>query len=720
MRAYTGLRRISDRIPMEQHAEPRHGEDVGVTHDVRLAVDIGGTFTDVVLDVRGRRYTTKILTTGAHPDEGILQGMNVVLEQASVRPAQVGLIVHGTTLATNALIERKGARVALLCTAGFRDTLEMAYEHRFEQYDVFMRRPQPLVPRWLRYDVPERVAADGSLLLPLDEARVRSLATELKRQDVQAVAVGLIHSYLRPAHEVRIREILAETLPGIPVSLSSEVCPEIREYDRFSTTVANAYVQPLMRGYLASLDERLREFGFGCPLLMIMSSGTITTLDTAQRFPVRLVESGPAGGAVLATSVAAECGKEQVLSFDMGGTTAKLCFIDQLCPQLSRSFEIAREYRNHKGSGIPVKIPVIEMVEIGAGGGSIGHINQLGVIAVGPESAGSEPGPACYGRGGTQATVTDADLVLRRIDPLGFAGGQFRLDVIASTRALREHIGNAFDFDELESAAGVSEMVDENMSNAARIHGAESGKEVGTRTMIAFGGAAPLHAARVAEKLGISEVIIPSGAGVGSAIGFLQAPIAYELVRTHYMDLRRFDAGVVNEMFAGMRHEAERIVRLGAPKADLHERRTVFMRYRGQGHEIAVNVPVREYGPDDTRLLAELFEAEYRRQYRRTIPGLTHEAISWSLSLGTAQQLPAPIPPIAAFNRVHASETRTVYEPQSGRELQFGVFERGALRPGDAIAGPAIVCEAETTTVVSSRFNAHVNAREFIVLTRKD
>ena len=704
----------------DDRATPRQDDVAAATDGVRLAVDIGGTFTDVVLHVQGRRYSTKVLTTHAHPDEGFLQGVDVVLRQASVQPAQVGLIVHGTTLATNALIERKGARVALLCTAGFRDTLEMAYEHRFEQYDVFMRRPQPLVPRWLRFDVPERVAADGSVLIPLDEARVREIATEIKRQDVQAVAVGLLHSYLSPAHEERIREILSDKLPGVPVSLSSQVCPEIREYDRFSTTVANAYVQPLMHGYLSNLDRQLRDRGFACPLLMIMSSGTITTVDTAQRFPIRLVESGPAGGAVLATSVAAECGKREVLSFDMGGTSAKLCFIDELRPQLSRSFEIAREYRNHKGSGIPVKIPVIEMVEIGAGGGSIGHINQLGVIAVGPESAGSEPGPACYGRGGTHATVTDADLVLRRIDPSLFADGQFRLDHAASTRALRDRIGIILDFDEFQSAAGVSEIVDENMSNAARIHGAESGKEVGTRTMIAFGGAAPLHAARVAEKLGIAEIIIPSGAGVGSAIGFLQAPIAYDLVRTHYMDLRKFDAGVVNAMFSDMRAEAQRIVRMGAPYAELREHRTVYMRYRGQGHEIAVNLPVRKYGQDEAQLLAELFEAEYRRQYRRTIPGLTHEAISWSLSLGTTHELPAPVSPIASFNRVKACETRKIYEPQSGRELEFGVFVRDTLQPGDAIAGPAIICEAETTTVVSSHYDAHINAREFIVLTRKD
>lgn len=704
---------------MTQSATATQATATTTGREIRLAIDIGGTFTDVVLDARGRRYTTKVLTTHAHPDDGFLQGAEKVLQLAGVRPREVELIVHGTTLATNALIERKGARVALLCTAGFRDTLEMAYEHRFEQYDVFMRRPQPLVPRWLRYDVPERVAADGSVLLPLDESRVRELAEELKRQDVQAVAVGLLHSYVRPDHELRVREILGEVLPGVPVSLSSEVCPEIREYDRFSTTVANAYVQPLMERYLTRLTRRLKEQDFGCPLLMIMSSGAVTTVATAQRFPIRLVESGPAGGAILATAVAAECDRQEVLSFDMGGTTAKLCFIDNLRPQLSRTFEIAREYRNQKGSGIPVKIPVIEMVEIGAGGGSIGHINDLGVIAVGPESAGSEPGPVCYGRGGTRPTVTDADLLLGRIDPSRFAGGQFTLQVDAARQAVIRDIGTPLGYGELESAAGISEMVDENMSNAARIHGAESGKDLGTRTMIAFGGAAPLHAARVAEKLGISEVIIPTGAGVGSAIGFLQAPIAYEIVRSRYMDLRKFDSGAVNAMFAEMHDEAQRIVRMGAPQAELHERRTAYMRYRGQGHEIAVELPARAYRPDDTRLLAELFEAEYRRQYGRTIPHLSQEVISWSLALGTQQQLPAPLPPITSFNAVQPDQTREVYEPQSGRKLAFGVYDRTKLVPGDRIAGPAIICEAETTTVVSSHYDAYINQRGFIVLTRK-
>jgi len=694
-------------------------DEVAEERDIRLAIDIGGTFTDVVLDVRGRRYTTKVLTTLANPDEGFLSGAEVVLQQASVLPSEVSLIIHGTTLATNALIERKGARVALLCTEGFRDTLEMAYEHRFEQYDVFMRRPKSLVPRWLRFGVPERMGADGKVLLDLNEDSVRELVSELKRLKVEAVAVGFMHSYANPEHERRVREILTASMPDVPVSISSEVCPEIREYDRISTAVSNAYVQPLMERYLTRLESGLQDRRFNCPLLMIMSSGTVTTLGTAKRFPIRLVESGPAGGAVLANSVASQCDRPHVLSFDMGGTTAKLCFIDNYQPQLSRSFEIAREYRNQKGSGIPVKIPVIEMVEIGAGGGSIGHVNELGVIAVGPESAGSNPGPVCYGRGGSMPTVTDADLVLGRIDPTRFAHGQFSLDRDAAAAAVARSIGVQLGCSDMEAAAGISEMVDENMSNAARIHGAESGKEVAKRAMIAFGGAAPLHAARLAEKLGIDEVIIPSGAGVGSAIGFLQAPIAYELVRTRHVRMCEFNSDDINCMFAEMRTESEQIVRMGEPDGELIERRTAYMRYCGQGHEVAVDIPIRDYSSADQQTFSSIFETEYKRQYGRTIPNLECEVISWSVAVGTAQALPAAIKPITSFTRPDCKESRTVYEPQSSSHLEFQIYDRNELRPGDQFEGPAIVREAETTTIISSRFDAHINGNGFIILTRK-
>jgi N-methylhydantoinase A len=687
---------------------------------VRLAIDIGGTFTDVVLEHGGNRTISKVLTTSAQPEIGFLEGVHLALEKARMKAGEVDLIVHGTTLATNALIERKGAKVGLVCTRGFRDTLEMAYEHRFEQSDVFMRRPTPLVPRWLRLEVTERLAATGDVLLAMEEADVRAAAEAFAREGVGAVAVGLMHSYANPVHERRIETLLGDLLPGVPVSLSSEVCPEIREYDRLSTTVANAYVRPLMRGYLERVEKQLAADGFGCPLLMMMSSGTVTTVEIAQRFPIRLVESGPAGGAVLATHVAALCARPEVLSFDMGGTTAKLCFIDGYAPQLSRAFEVAREYRFSKGSGIPVKIPVIEMVEIGAGGGSIGNINALGVIAVGPESAGSEPGPACYGRGGEHPTVTDADLVMGRIDADAFAGGRVQLDRASAERALLRHVGERMGLDAVQAASGVGEIVDENMANATRIHGAESGKDVAARTMIAFGGAAPLHATRLAEKLGIREVIIPTGAGVGSAIGFLQAGIAYELVRTRYLDLRRYDPAPINAMFKEMRDYAEAIVRLAEPSADLVEQRTAFMRYRGQGHEISVTLPSREFAAGDEAQLAALFQEKYRQLFGRTIPGLTQEVISWSLSLGVPKPLPNAVPGELASSKVAASQRRQVYDSRLGKFLEHAVFQRAGLPPGARVAGPAVICEDETTTVVSESFDAHVDANGYLRLSRRD
>ena len=570
-----------------------------MTLETRLAIDIGGTFTDVVLETPARRFTTKVLTTPEAPENGVLDGIAVVLAESAVRGDAIELIIHGTTLATNALIERKGARTALLVTEGFRDSIEIAYEHRFEQSDVFMQRPPPLVPRELRFDVPERLAADGSVLLPLDEPALRQLIPQLQEAEIEAIAIGFLHSYANPDHEIRAGRIIQEAMPNATVTLSSDVCPEIREYDRLSTACANAYVQPLMAGYLQRLKDGLVKQGMACPLLLMMSSGGVTTLETAITYPIRLVESGPAGGAILSRNVAAECGLSDVLSFDMGGTTAKICLIDNFQPQLSRSFEVARMYRFLKGSGLPIRVPVIDMVEIGAGGGSIARIDALRQISVGPDSAGAEPGPACYDQGGTEPTVTDADLALGRIDVDLFAGGKFHLNQTNAMQALDRVIGGPLGLTAVGAAAGISEIVDENMANAARVHAIECGKDVSTRTLIAFGGAAPLHASRLAEKLGVDRIVIPTGAGVGSAIGFLRAPIAYEVVRTRFMPLSQFDSDAVNALFRDMRAEAIEVVRLGAPAGELREVRTAYMRYRGQGHEIAVELPLRDMAKSD-------------------------------------------------------------------------------------------------------------------------
>src|SRR5947209_6917072 len=512
----------------------------------------------------------------------------------------------------NALIERKGAKTALVTTEGFRDTIEIRHETRFEQYDVNIDLPPPLVPRRLRFVAPERVNAQGKIILPLDEDVLERLADRLAEEQVDSVAIGFLHSYTNPAHEERTREILTARLTGVTYTLSCEVSPEMREYERFSTACANAYVQPMMGRYLVDLEEVLRDEGFRCPLYLMLSGGGLTTVETAIRFPVRLVESGPAGGAIFASHIAQQCRLESVLSYDMGGTTAKICLIDGFQPQTSRAFEVARIYRFKKGSGLPLRIPVIEMVEIGAGGGSIARIDQLRRITVGPDSAGADPGPACYGRGGKAPTVTDADLLLGRIDPLGLSGGRMALVRDAAEQAVQQTVAAPLDLTLPLAAFGVSEIVDENMANAARVHAIESGKDARGRTLVAFGGAAPLHAARLAEKLGLDRVLVPSNAGVGSAVGFLRAPIAYEIVRSQLQRLDAFDAAGANTLLAAMRQEAEAIVRLGEPDVPLSETRSAVMRYRGQGHEIAVPVPARAAPHEQRCELLTSCETAYR------------------------------------------------------------------------------------------------------------
>jgi N-methylhydantoinase A len=476
----------------------------------------------------------------------------------------------------------------------------------------------------------------------------------------------------------------------------------------------------MMGRYLGSLQERLHEAGFGCPLFLMLSGGGLTTVETAIRFPVRLVESGPAGGAIFASHIARQCGLGKVLSYDMGGTTAKICLIDDLQPQTSRAFEVARIYRFKKGSGLPLRIPVIEMVEIGAGGGSIARIDRLKRITVGPDSAGADPGPACYGRGGAAPTVTDADLLLGRIDPTGFSGGRMALDRAAADAAMQREVADPLDLALSLAAFGVSEIVDENMANAARVHAIESGKDARGRTLVAFGGAAPLHAARMAEKLGLDRVLVPSNAGVGSAVGFLRAPIAYEIVRSQLQRLDAFDADAANVLLATMRAEAEAIVRRGEPAAPLTETRSAFMRYRGQGHEIAVPLPVRAYRAEDAAELMNAFETAYRRLYSRVIPGVEVEVLSWVLLLsGKVPAGDGAVPALPPEFAPEPARRRGLFDADAAEFVEVGIYERAALGPGAAIRGPAVIIEDETSTVVSRHFDARIDAFGYIELTRR-
>jgi len=663
---------------------------------IRLSVDIGGTFTDVVLANHNTLTTVKVLTTHVDPAAGVMQGVDEVLQRAGVQAADVSLVLHGTTLATNALIERRGAATALLTTQGHRDALEMAFENRFEQYDVDIDRPRPLVPRHWRIGVPERVAADGSVLLELDERLTMEQVGVLIEQGVDSLAVGFMHSYANPTHEQRVGDLIQKAYPQLTISLSSTVCPEIREFERLSTTVANAYVKPLMSRYLASLGSQLRRRGIAAQVLMMTSGGGLTTLTAAAEFPIRLVESGPAGGAMLAANMARHHQLDRVLSFDMGGTTAKVCLIDQGQPQHSRSFEVDRSYRFKKGSGLPVRIPVIEMVEIGAGGGSIARVDSLSRISVGPESAGSAPGPACYGHGGREATVTDADVVLGKLLPEYFAGGKLALEVFAANGVVHQHVGQPLGLGTQEAAHAIAEIVEDNMASAARAHAAEWGKEVGGRSLIAFGGAAPLHAAQLAGKLKIDHMLVPAGAGVGSAVGFLLAPIKFEVVRSHYARLSELGDAPIEVIFEQMHAEAYAVLAAAGAEDSLVETREAFMRYVGQGYEVAVDVShVEQY---DKATFDALFDAAYAAIYGRTIPSMDVEILSWTLSLEAPT--PANTFVLEASSMSGALDLGTSDMFLAGKEIVVEAVPRIQLQQGELRQGPLLVVEEQTTTVV--------------------
>lgn len=669
---------------------------------VRLGVDIGGTFTDVVLETGGAQFSAKVLTTYSAPEDAIIDGMHQVCAKAGVDPSAVGQIIHGTTLATNALIERRGAKTVLITTQGFRDVIEMRTESRFEQYDLNLKLPDPLLPRQSRLTVRERMNAAGDVLVPLDRAEVGEVADRIALAGYESVAVGLLHSYANPAHERMVRDVLAERLPDVMVSLSCEVSPQMREYERFNTVVANAYIKPLMKSYLGRLAGRLKGEGVECPIFLMHSGGGIISIDSAAEFPVRLVESGPAGGAVFAANIAARYGLDKVLSFDMGGTTAKICLIKNRTPKTSRVFEVARTYRFKKGSGMPISIPVIDMVEIGAGGGSLAHVDAMRQIRVGPESAGSEPGPACYGRGGARPAVTDADLVLGRLDAENFAGGTITLDTAASTRALETALGEPLEMDAQTAAFGLAEVVDENMANAARVHAVENGEDLSGYTMIAFGGAAPLHAGRLCEKLGIERLLVPPGAGVGSAIGFLRAPFSFEANRSVYMRLSDFDPERVKLLFAELQAEATGFVRSCDATADILPEFKVYMRYAGQGWEIPIDLTAAQASAPDAETFEHRFEEDYAALFGRVVDGMDIEITVWAVNATTPAQTVERVAEEAGGAGARGIGTRTIFDPALAATVEAAIVLRDDMQTGQTVAGPAAITEDETTIIVPS------------------
>ena len=687
----------------------------------RAGIDIGGTFTDLVLldDSTGERALGKVLTTPDDPSEAVEKGLVELLEREDVAATQLNTIIHGTTLVTNALIERKGVRTALLTTEGFRDAVAIGTEHRYDMYDIFIEKPEPLVPRNLRYGVRERSLDDGSVLLELDEEQVRSISAELREREVRAVAVSFLHSFRNPAHERRVAEILAEEAPEIMVSLSSEVAPEIREYERTSTTIANVYVRPLVERYLQDLEERLRRLGFEGSLYIMLSNGGTASVETAREFPVRLLESGPAAGALAAAFYGQETGFSEVLSFDMGGTTAKACLIEGGEPLASSEYEVARVYRFKKGSGLPVKTSVIEMIEIGAGGGSIARVGALNLPKVGPESAGAEPGPACYGRGGGEPTVTDADLLLGYLDPDFFLGGKMRLDRDAALRAIEEKIARPLGLDTVEAAWGIHQVVNENMANAARVHAIERGKDPRAYPLFAFGGAGPVHAYRVARTLGVPGFVAPLGAGATSAFGFLCAPLSFDLVRSLYGRLDELDWSEVNGALESLESEGRDLLRAsGVADADIRVRRLCEMRYTGQGHEVTVELPDGKLGPDDAGRLTALYRKEYRRLYNREGPDVPLEALTWRV------EVVAPRPEIRLEGEEGSSHTsdeaqkgaREIYLPEDGGFREVPVYDRYRLEPGAIFEGPAVVEERESTVVLGPEGRARIDAARNLIV----
>ena len=673
----------------------------------RVGADIGGTFTDLIIvdNETGRFHIGKTLTTPQDPSIAVETGLKEVLTGAGVAAAEVQHLIHGTTLVTNAMIERKGAKTALMTTQGFKDSIEIGRETRYDLYDLMLEQPQPLVPRYLRFDVPQRTLADGSTHTPLDRDYVARLAAELAERGIEAVAVSFLHSFTNPADERDVMAIIEEVAPSLRVSISSEVVPEIREFERASTTIANVYVQELVEKYLRQLERRLAENGFAGSFYLMLSSGGIATVDTTVKFPVRLLESGPAAGALAANAYGQATGHTDIISFDMGGTTAKICVIDKGEPLIAHEFEVDRIYRFAKGSGLPIKLPVIELIEIGTGGGSIARVDSLGLLKTGPDSAGADPGPVCYNRGGTEPTITDANLILGYLDPSYFLGGKMALDMEGCRNAIKEKIADRLNISIEEAAWGIHQIANENMANAARVHALERGKDPRRYPLFAFGGAGPVHAYRIAASLGSPLLLAPLGAGVMSTVGFLSAPLAFDFVRSWVTELEGLDWEKVNALFAEMEQEGERLlIDSDVAAADITHRREVDMRYVGQGHEIRVPLPFGTLSQTDREGVIARFEQTYQELYERPGPPVPIEILNWRVvSAG-----PKPNVSLTVDEQDDGAKTaadcikgrRPAYFPESNGFVETAIYDRYKMKPGMTFDGPAIVEERESTAII--------------------
>ena len=684
----------------------------------RIAIDIGGTFTDIVAESAEGLTSVKVLTSANDPERAALDGVDRVLTRLGKTHADIDSIVHGTTLATNALIERRGAKTAFLTTAGFRDVLAMRYEKRFEQYSLDIEMPEPLVPRPLRLGIKERILADGAVLTAPDDADIASAAETIRREKVEAVAIGFLHSFKDPSHERYVAERLRPLIDdSVTICLSSEVAGEIREFERFSTVCANAYIRPLVSRYLERLVSSLKAKGFDGSFLMMLSDGALTTLDQAMRFPIRLAEGGPAGGVALAAHVARRIGAPKVLSLDIGGTTAKICFIQNGEMQTNRQFEVARAWRDVKGSGLPVNVPTVELVEIGAGGGSIASVDVLGRLKVGPKSASSEPGPAAYGRGGDAATITDAHLTLGNIAAEGFAGGVIELTPERAPEVIRTDVQTPLGMATVEpAAAGIVELADETMANAARVHGIELGLDISSFDLLVSGGGGGLHGARIAEKLGISRIIVPENAGVGSAVGFLHSPVAFETAISVVEILEQVDAEALDTRIEEALDYVTGIVFEAAPPEEVETSIKAELRYRGQGLQFIEPLSTKTRFADALKTLRERFEAHYLKTIGFILPAVPIELATISVS---ARQRRLDMPPRlqAVPERTTEGSTRSIYDLAAQKALDYKEVARNAMGT-EIMNGPVVIPEVQTTTLVRPGWQVHREIAGYLVMER--
>jgi N-methylhydantoinase A len=669
---------------------------------IRVGIDVGGTFTDFVLvdDHRDLIFTGKRLTTSEDPSVAITEGLERLVEEAGTSVPELSAIVHGTTLVANTMIERKGAKIGLITTEGFRDSLEMGREIRYDLYDLFFEKPKPLAPRFLRLAIDERVNSNGEILRSLDESGLKDAAQQLKEEGVEAIAICFMHSYANDSHERKAKEILEAAFPDIPITTSTEVAPEIREYERANTACANAYVLPLMQRYLGNLSEKLAALGLKQPLHLMQSSGGIASVETGRKAPIHLIESGPAAGATAGAFYGRLTNTQHLISFDMGGTTAKMCLIEEFEPEHAHEFEAGRVRRFKKGSGLPLKVPVIDLIEIGAGGGSLARVDNMGLLKVGPDSSGSKPGPVCYGQGGTQPAVTDADLLLGYLSPEYFLGGEMDLDLSSVEGAVQDTLASATGLSVTDIAAGIHSIVNENMAAATRMYIAEKGRDPRRYTLVASGGAGPVHSYGMAKLLKINRVICPLGAGVLSALGFLVAAPGTDAVRSYVTRLETLDWNRLNNLFTEMEAEAlAQIQEAGAEPSAVSMRRRADMRYSGQGFEIDVPVPDGKLNESSAAKIRQIFLDRYQQLFGRQISDLPIEALTWRVYAS------GPTPNVELnFAGQKTDEDpadkgeRQVYFPETGYAA-CKIYNRYALKPGDSFRGPAVIEERESTAV---------------------